>query len=226
MWYWCLLPVLVTVGSLAYYPYRYSGNTKPHEFLFPKGCFDARALLRFLLLHPNLNPLLVPCYWFLAMPLTTRFCSAESDALRPHWVVFGCLYIDTMEYFRHAAEHNIPWWYKLAHKEHHQIRPIDTVMAFSNSPMDQLAPLLTFIVMVMTGISFAETMVVAALATVAGYADHTLTGDPEYDRNKPHNIHHTYGQFYNYQQPFFSFWDWLFNTLHPNSNPKRNPFVP
>ena len=112
LWYWSLLPTLATVASLAYYPYRYSGNTKPHVFLFPEGRLHVVSLVRFLALHPNLNPFLAPCYWHLAMPLTARFCSADSDALRAHWVVFGCLYIDTMEYFRHAAEHRIPQWYR------------------------------------------------------------------------------------------------------------------
>lgn len=107
-----------------------------------------------------------------------------------------------------------------------QIRPIDTVDTFKNGPFDIIAPLFTFVALVSTGISFSESMTVAALATMAAYADHTQTGDAEYDKYKYHNIHHTFGQNYNFQQPFFTCFDSMFGTMHPKSNKKRNPFAP
>jgi sterol desaturase/sphingolipid hydroxylase (fatty acid hydroxylase superfamily) len=209
------MPLFATLGSLFMYPWLYPINPTVNKYLVQ---YSMKSLI---LAHPGFVSL--PFIICISLPLANR-----TIRLSPIMVLFSMFVIDTLEYWRHRLEHKLKLLYTYAHKEHHQQRPMNTLDAFRNAWPDLIFPLLQFSMYAWcVNITFLETMVVTSLGSVSTYADHTLTGDDEYDRTKFHNVHHTLGWNCNFQQPFFHFWDDWCNTRYEESRGKSwIPFIP
>jgi|DEB0MinimDraft_6_1074348.scaffolds.fasta_scaffold35230_2 sterol desaturase/sphingolipid hydroxylase (fatty acid hydroxylase superfamily) len=208
------LPAISTLGSIIIYPWIYPVNENIYSYSKKHG------MLKTLTMQPAFVAL--PFVLFVVLPISNQ-------TVRLDWseVTLGVFFVDTVEYWRHRLEHSVPYLYRNAHKEHHMQRPMTTLEGFRNDQADLLLPLIPFTAYVLfANVSFVETMVLASMAIIATYADHTLTGDAEYDRTKFHNVHHTSGWNRNFQQPFFSYWDELCGTLAPWSSEKWCPFIP
>ena len=208
------LPALSTVASVVVYPFVYPTNDNIVQYAKKRGVFDTVTM------QPGLISL--PFILFVTLPLSDQ-------TVRLNWsvVATGMFFVDTAEYWRHRLEHLVRFLYKHAHKKHHQQRPVTTLEAFKNQKADLLVPLIPFTMYtILVDITFLETMVLAALSIVATYADHTMTGNKEYDKTKFHNVHHTTGWNNNFQQPFFSYWDDLCGTRAHFSSDKWCPFIP
>ena len=208
------LPALSTLGAIVIYPWFYPVNDNIVRYS------EKHGLLHTLAMQPAFMSL--PFVLFVVLPISNQTIRLDGSP-----VALGVLFVDTVEYWRHRLEHRVRFLYKNAHKEHHQQRPITTLEGFRNQKADLLLPLIPFtLYILLADVTFLETMVLAAMAIVATYADHTLTGVDEYDRTKFHNIHHTTGWNCNFQQPFFTYWDELCGTIAPFSGEKWCPFLP
>jgi sterol desaturase/sphingolipid hydroxylase (fatty acid hydroxylase superfamily) len=208
------LPLLSTVGCLVLYPLIYPINQNITSYINEHGIY------KFTVIQPGF--LSFPFILLCVLPVMNHTIS-----LRWWMIIFGILFVDTVEYWRHRVEHFFPLVYKHTHKEHHQQRPMTTIEGFRNQYLDMILPLVPFVTyLYITNMTFIETMILTSLSLIATYADHTLTGDVEYDRKKFHNVHHTSGWNENFQQPFFSYWDIVCGTVAENTIVKYNPFVP
>ncbi len=210
-----LLPLISTFASLLIYPWCYPINESLGSYVRKNGT------LKTLSMQPGLVSF--PFILCVVLPLSNQ-------TLRCDWVrvAMGMLFVDTAEYWRHRFEHSNFRVYKLAHKEHHQQKPMTTVEGFRNMEADLLIPLIPYTLYILIAqITFLESMVLTSLSLAATYADHTLTGDTDYDREKFHHVHHTNGWNKNFQQPFFSYWDDLCGTKASWSRSKGwCPFIP
>jgi sphinganine C4-monooxygenase len=124
------------------------------------------------------------------------------------YILYGIILIDTIEYVMHRALHEFNFLYKY-HKVHHEINNPYNFGALYNSKNEGIieASLLLsgFIVF---KFSFLEYIIVLSLANFATVLDHTNLNI----KKKFHYLHHSKYQNYNYQQPFFTYWDRIFGT--------------
>ena len=209
------LPSIATLGSILAYPYFYPINASC------KNYYEKHGFFHLVTMQPAF--LALPYVLLIVLPLSNQDITLDFQN-----IIYGVIFIDTVEYWRHRMEHSIRFLYRNAHKEHHQQRPMTTLEGFRNQTADLVLPLIPFTLYVlMVKTSFIEIMILAALAIVATYADHTLTGDKDYDQKKFHHVHHTTGWNTNFQQPFFSYWDRICCTIDAKSHSKGwCPFLP
>lgn len=209
------LPSISTLLSLIVYPWYYPINKNLKLYCSKHG------FLKTITQQPA----------FMSLPFVLGVILPFSNqTIRLNWtaLVKGVFLVDTVEYWRHRLEHYSRTLYTFAHKEHHQQRPMTTIEGFRNYTADLVLPLIPFSLYIsFADVTFLEIMVLASGAIIATYADHTLTGRAEYDKQKFHNVHHTTGWNKNFQQPFFSYWDELCGTTASWSATKGwCPFIP
>lgn len=125
----------------------------------------------------------------------------------------GIIIIDTCEYITHYYCHTISYLYKNYHKVHHEMICPWSFGALYNSRTEAsltgIPILLSFIGL---GFSFETYIIANTLAFIKTIWDHTWKGTKTL--NEHHWVHHEINKNYNYQQPFFDFYDRLFDTKY------------
>ncbi len=144
----------------------------------------------------------------------------DIDSVTITHVIWGILVIDTVEYIYHYFYHRVPFLFKHVHSVHHSVK-IEPGVSFRNSDIE---PFLTapgvFLSLFFTNVSYYEYLIIISLSFLATIADHTNT-----HTRKFHYIHHHVNKQYNFQQPFFTFWDHIFGTYYKDTALKL-PFIP
>jgi sterol desaturase/sphingolipid hydroxylase (fatty acid hydroxylase superfamily) len=134
------------------------------------------------------------------------------------YIIYGMLITDTLEYFTHRIYHLQPL-YKKFHKVHHS-QEISVDVSFLNSELEATMTSILLFLSYFLVISYYEYIIVTTLSMISTAADHTYTSHTKF-----HYIHHHVNRNYNFQQPFFTFWDHLLGTYHPQTTTKI-PFLP
>lgn len=138
-----------------------------------------------------------------------------NDTFRWSYFLGGIFLLDTIEYFVHFAYHWSPWLYKHFHKTHHEMKLSWSYGALYNSYPEALltGSVIGFMCFSVYGMSMCEFACVTSVGTIFTCLDHCAYFDDRnwFGRKEFHKNHHFYGNG-NYQQPFFTFWDILFQT--------------
>lgn len=134
----------------------------------------------------------------------------------------GFLFVDTWQYFLHRLMHMNKTLYKWFHSVHHELYVPYAYGALFNNPVEGflLDTLGTGIAMTLTHLTHREQIILFTFATMKTVDDHcgyALPLDPFqwlFPNNAVyHDIHHQqFGIKTNFAQPFFTFWDNLFQT--------------
>jgi sphinganine C4-monooxygenase len=136
--------------------------------------------------------------------------ASQVGPLRPFSVPLGLVLMDTAEYWAHRLLH-LPWFYALAHKEHHQLVVPWSFGALYNGYWEvALAAPVIASAFALCGFTWIEFVVVQTLAYVATVVQHWAPSNP-------HLLHHNGHPDKNFQQPFFFYWDRLLGTYHEES---------
>ena len=144
------------------------------------------------------------------------------DKFRIFYVFLGIWWIDTVEYFVHFIMHRVPTFYRKIHKEHHRLHiPYHYGALYNSSYEAGITGNILTIGFVLFGFSFYEFILVTSLANIATILDHIDLNEyihPEsvffkiISKNKFHYLHHSKYPHYNFQQPFFTYYDRIFGT--------------
>ena len=139
------------------------------------------------------------------------------DMLRFLYILLGIWWIDTVEYFVHLTMHGTPFLYKLAHKEHHRLNiPYHYGALYNSSYEANITGSILTVGFILFGFSFHEFIIVTSLANIATVIDHVdLREYPLLrflSKDNFHVLHHSKYQNYNFQQPFFTYYDRFFGT--------------
>lgn len=140
--------------------------------------------------------------------------SKDPMRLRPYTIFIGVAVIDIVQYAYHYAGHHVKI-FKLIHKKHHMLVPVNTLGAYYDSVGEMLF-IGTTLGVVLVGffdLSVLEMAICSSIGTFATVVDHW--GD-EKDPERPltrHELHHFYPQA-DFGQPFSGLWDWVFSTRH------------
>lgn len=111
----------------------------------------------------------------------------------------------------HRALHYFPYLYRHLHAMHHQIKePCGYAALFQSSNEALIETFGLTTVFFVTGFFFEEFMIVTTMAVIATVCDHT--GGSTF-----HAIHHTLHPHRNFQQPFFTYYDYMFGTIAPST---------
>ncbi len=186
-WETCLLLELFNIG-------------KADEKLMKYNVTDKRTVLYNALLSTN-------AYSIFNMVLY-HFNILDVSIFRYEYLLYGIILVDTIEYFMHRALHKYIFLYKY-HKVHHELNNPYSYGALYNSTIEgiiEVALLLTGFMIF--NFSFTEYIIVISLANIATVLDHSSLNH----KNKFHYLHHAKFQNYNFQQPFFTYWDRLLGT--------------
>jgi len=133
------------------------------------------------------------------------------------WTYFigGIFLLDTIEFFMHYGYHSHPWLYRHFHKTHHEMKTSFSFGALYNSFPEALLTggIIGLLFLHVFQFTLEEFSYVTTLGTLFTCIDHCEYFDHFYwlGRREYHKKHHEFGNG-NYQQPFFTFWDILFNT--------------
>jgi sterol desaturase/sphingolipid hydroxylase (fatty acid hydroxylase superfamily) len=128
--------------------------------------------------------------------------------LRYQYILYGIILVDTIEYFMHRALHKYKFLYKF-HKVHHELNNPYNFGALYNSTIEGIIEVsLLLSGFILCDFSFNEYIIVISLANIATILDHSYFNYKKYF----HYLHHSKYQNYNFQQPFFTYWDKLFKT--------------
>ena len=133
----------------------------------------------------------------------------EKERMSLWYILLGIWMIDTIEYIYHYALHKYAFLYKHVHKIHHQLHHPYSYSALYNHTIEGMLEM----ILILSGyllfqFSFNEIIIVTSLANVATVLDHSfLTWKKGF-----HMIHHNGNMNYNFQQPFFTYYDQLFGT--------------
>lgn len=137
----------------------------------------------------------------------------------------GFFIIDTWQFVLHYTMHAHPFLYRKLHSRHHQLYVPYAYGALFNHPLEGflLDTLGTGVAMIVTGLTPREQILLFSFATLKTVDDHCgyiLPWDPLQfffpNNSVYHDIHHQeFGLKFNYDQPFFTFWDDLFGTRFP-----------
>lgn len=135
---------------------------------------------------------------------------------------WGICVVDTWQYFLHRAMHLNRWLYVHFHSRHHRLYVPYAYGALYNHPVEGLLldTVGAGIGFLTSGMTHRQSMWFFTFSTIktvddhCGYAfpwdplQHATTNNAAY-----HDIHHqSWGIKTNFSQPFFTFWDRLFNT--------------
>ena len=185
-WETCLILELFNIG-------------KADEKLMKYNVTDKRTVLYNALLSTN-------AYSIFNMVLY-HFNILDVSIFRYEYLLYGIILVDTIEYFMHRALHKYSFLYKY-HKVHHEVNIPYSYCTLYNSLVEgiiEVALLLTGFMIF--NFSFTEYIIVISLANISGVIIHTSLNMSRY-----HYLHHAKYQNYNFQQPFFTYWDRLLNT--------------
>jgi sterol desaturase/sphingolipid hydroxylase (fatty acid hydroxylase superfamily) len=145
--------------------------------------------------------------------------------IRWYYVIGGIFLMDTIEYFTHRIQHEIPWLYKHFHYGHHWMRYSFSFGAFYNAIQEVFltGPIIGLFFMHIFKFTFVEFQIVSSLAVFWTVMDHTAFFDkvPWLGRKDFHRIHHSVNVDCNFQQPFMTFWDKLLGTDYESVMKKR-----
>ena len=126
--------------------------------------------------------------------------------IRWGFLLAGVWMVDTVEYIWHYTVHHCPYLMRF-HAVHHQIHRPYGHAAWYQSTMDSVTELIGMtLVFWMCGYRYEEFVVVMTLAVVATVCEHV--GEKSF-----HGLHHSTHPHCNFQQPFFSYYDYWFGTL-------------
>jgi sphinganine C4-monooxygenase len=118
--------------------------------------------------------------------------------------------MDTIQYWIHRL-HHVKYIYRHTHKIHHELIIPWSFGAVYNSIGETIitAPIIYLFFIKLFGYSLLEFNFVTSLAYIATILQHTNLNRYHSDY---HLVHHKLNYNYNYQQPFFSYWDKLMGT--------------
>lgn len=157
---------------------------------------------------------------FVVYPLF-EYKNNDIDKLTWLNIFYGCLMIDTVEYFWHYIYHKSQLLYSKSHSFHHKPYPVYPWASFYNNDLEVFITSSTLLIcFLIFEFSYYEYIIITSLSYVATVCDHTNTS-----KKKFHIIHHNGNKNTNLQQPFFTFWDHIFGTYNPKTELKI-PFVP
>jgi sphinganine C4-monooxygenase len=127
---------------------------------------------------------------------------------RYYYILCGIILVDTIEYFMHRALHKFKFLYKY-HKVHHELNNPYNFGALYNSTVEGIIEsVLLLSGFLLCNFSFTEYIIVITLANISTVLDHTSLNI----KNSFHYLHHSKYQNNNFQQPFFTYYDRMFNT--------------
>jgi sterol desaturase/sphingolipid hydroxylase (fatty acid hydroxylase superfamily) len=135
-------------------------------------------------------------------------------------ILLGMLTIDTFQFWSHYALHS-PFLFRQFHMVHHMITKTYSFMAFYNSYtegilMDIVGAIITQRLCYLNALQFNVLIAIATMKAVSDHSGYMIPWDPFtwFPNNANyHQKHHnpkTMG--FNYEQPFFTFWDGLMGT--------------
>ncbi|EAL91015.1 hypothetical protein KXW98_002967 [Aspergillus fumigatus] len=134
----------------------------------------------------------------------------------------GVFIVDTWQYFLHRAMHLNRWLYVTFHSRHHRLYVPYAFGALYNHPvegflLDTAGAGIGFLVTRMTNRQAMWFFTCSTIKTVDDHCGYAFPWDPlqHFTNNNAayHDIHHqSWGIKTNFSQPFFTFWDRLFNT--------------
>jgi len=141
--------------------------------------------------------------------LIVYFNILHNEDIRIIYLLLGIWWIDTIEYFTHRYMHTNKFLYKKFHKVHHEMHDTYHYGALYNSSFEaSITGSMLFAGIYLLGISYEEYIIITMLANVATVIDHTYINY----KHKFHYLHHSVYHNYNYQQPFFTYYDRLLGT--------------
>ncbi|RHZ53245.1 sphingosine hydroxylase [Aspergillus thermomutatus] len=134
----------------------------------------------------------------------------------------GVFIVDTWQYFLHRAMHLNRWLYVTFHSRHHRLYVPYAFGALYNHPvegflLDTAGAGIAFLATRMTNRQTMWFFTCSTIKTVDDHCGYAFPWDPlqHFTHNNAayHDIHHqSWGIKTNFSQPFFTFWDRLFNT--------------
>ncbi|PKX93635.1 sphingosine hydroxylase [Aspergillus novofumigatus IBT 16806] len=134
----------------------------------------------------------------------------------------GVFIVDTWQYFLHRAMHLNRWLYVTFHSRHHRLYVPYAFGALYNHPvegflLDTAGAGIAFLATRMTNRQSMWFFTCSTIKTVDDHCGYAFPWDPlqHFTHNNAayHDIHHqSWGIKTNFSQPFFTFWDGLFNT--------------
>ncbi|GFF31481.1 sphingolipid C4-hydroxylase SUR2 [Aspergillus udagawae] len=134
----------------------------------------------------------------------------------------GVFIVDTWQYFLHRAMHLNRWLYVTFHSRHHRLYVPYAFGALYNHPvegflLDTAGAGIAFLATRMTNRQSMWFFTCSTIKTVDDHCGYAFPWDPlqHFTHNNAayHDIHHqSWGIKTNFSQPFFTFWDRLFNT--------------
>lgn len=200
----CLLPTISYFASVYFYSMFQKENDKDIDTLSIKRSNKH-------MISVSLSNI------FFSYPLFSYF--SNNEELTFYNIIIGMLIMDTCQYFCHYIYHNSSLY--ILHKEHHKIKSITPNTSFSHGDLAVIEDsLLVVFFLILFNLSFIEFVIITSLSIVSNVSDHTNTS-----KNKFHYIHHHVNINKNLQAPFFTFWDHILGTYHPNTEIKI-PFFP
>lgn len=136
--------------------------------------------------------------------------------VRWYYLIGGIFLMDTIEYFSHRIQHQIPWLYRNFHYGHHWMRYSFSLGGFYNTLHEAAitGSMIGLFFMYVFRFTFVEFQIVSSLAVFWTVMDHTAAFDKVWwlGRKDFHRIHHSVNVDCNFQQPFMTFWDKLLGT--------------
>jgi len=128
---------------------------------------------------------------------------------RLEYIFLGIWWIDTVEYFIHRVMHSNSFLYKNCHKTHHELHDTYSFGSLYNGFFEHcLTSPTIFFGIYYFGFSFSEYIIISVLANIATIIDHTYINY----KNRFHYLHHSKYHNYNFQQPFFTYYDRILGT--------------
>ncbi|GAQ10290.1 sphingolipid C4-hydroxylase sur2 [Aspergillus lentulus] len=134
----------------------------------------------------------------------------------------GVFIVDTWQYFLHRAMHLNRWLYVTFHSRHHRLYVPYAFGALYNHPvegflLDTAGAGIAFLATRMTNRQAMWFFTCSTIKTVDDHCGYAFPWDPlqHFTHNNAayHDVHHqSWGIKTNFSQPFFTFWDRLFNT--------------
>lgn len=202
------IPVFCYFGAVIFYSQFDESN---QSMFTTKGSINANLMM---LSNGILNLFLKELFIFILGEI-------RNEEISIFKLLLGIILIDTVEFWCHFMYHNIDFLYKF-HKVHHQIGKPGPDQSFVNDTVEILiTSSILLITLLLFKINYYEFIIITSLSYIATVCDHVTKKN---NKNKFHYVHHCGDSKTNFQQPFFSYWDYLLNTHHPNSKFKI-PFI-
>jgi len=164
-----------------------------------------------------------------SLPLEYDVFFERPKIFRWYYFIFGILLLDTLEYFLHYMYHKIPFLYKYCHVTHHEMKMSWSFGALYNSLAESIISggIISCFFFCVFHFSIVEFSLVTSVAILWTCMDHCDYFKSVYwlGRKNYHARHHLY-KTGNYQQPFFTFWDHVWQTKIPTTHQEVSNFKP